>query len=80
MSDIYFISGPITKYVQQQCSCADSSCINKTEFGEAKWNKQERYILSITTYLDVCNVCKIPYKVWYDPSNIIKVTNIGDEE
>lgn len=80
MDDIYFINGPIRKFVRQQCDCENSFSIESTRFKQhLDGAKKDFYTITIQYEPDECNICGIPYKIWFDTSNIVRVTNIGDE-
>lgn len=78
MNDILLINGPIKKFVRQLCKCRNSLCVGKTEFGEARRTEDDRYIMTITEKIDVCNKCGTSYAVQIDTSNITLIKNIGD--
>lgn len=80
MAEIFFINGPIRKFVRQDCTCSHSYPEDRNQFKQHEDGvMKDNYTITILHEPDVCNVCGVPYKVWYDTSNIIKVTNIGDE-
>lgn len=80
MSEIFFMSGPIRKFVRQVCDCEDSSPVDNNKFKQHEDGvMKDSFTLTIIWQPDVCNRCGTPYNVWYDTSNIIKITNIGDE-
>lgn len=77
-NSILFINGPINKYIRQVCKCEDSHCVEKSQFGKAIPDEKGIFKVAIEVRVDICDICLTPYDIWYDVSNVVKVTNIGD--